>query len=404
MKIIFTFLFLIINIHGFCQPGPVYRNIDKISDENFLGADVIVIDSTSDLTKISKLKNSDRLQLTLYNLREIPKEFKNFFYTTTLTLNFYNVKNDDLSFLNEFPNLKSLSIYGYEGETLSFKDLKLNALSYLYIGDCGNLHDINAIRNLNSLEELSIFKVAYLKEFPKFSKQNLIKKLIIEQGSNGRTYDNKIKNFKTDVRNIKNLRHLEEITLGSLTHIDEIPDYLPLTIKKIKIDAGSLHHEKDDKVIIKNMNNLKLYSELKELKLSYVHLEVFQGNFENISLDYLSLDNIPDLTDISGVFSFKSIRNLRISNCRSLKTISGSSCENKIGKIEIDDCPRIENVDFLFTCKSLNSIEMNSELNTLKLSGSTNMSKIPNISIFNSNDKIRLLKKDNIWEIKTVKK
>src|SRR5690606_23059973 len=136
--------------------------INEISDDGYIFADIIVIDSTSNLTKISKLKNIDRLNLKIHCLNEIPKEFKDFVNTTSLTIRLNKVDNADLSFLNEFPNLKYLSIDGYEGETLSNKELKLDSLYNLQIGYCPNLHNINTIKNLTSLEELSINNVANL--------------------------------------------------------------------------------------------------------------------------------------------------------------------------------------------------------------------------------------------------
>lgn len=404
MKIILTFLFSIIAIHGVCQPGPLQLNINEISDDGYILADIIVIDSTSNLTKISKLKNIDRLNLKIHYLDEIPKEFKNFVNTTSLTIRLYKTVNVDLSLLNEFPNLKYLSIDGYEGETLSNKDLKLDSLSNLQIGYCPNLHNINSIKNLKSLKELSINNVANLKELPKFSENNLIKKLKIDHMSNGRYFNEENpKNYKTDIENIKYLLHLEELTLGSLTFMNEIPDFFPPTIKKLEINAWALHHWKGDKVEIKNLNNLKLYSNLRELIFYSIHLKDFNVNFENLSLDYLFFWQIPNLTDVSGVFSFNKINYLKIINCVNLKSISGKTCKNNIENIEIDECPNIENIDFLFTCQNLNSIKLYSQSNTIKLSKSINMNKIPNISIFNSNGKIRLYKKENIWEIQTIK-
>ena len=405
MRIILFFLFSVISIYGFCQPGPSHKNINEISDNGHIFADIIVIDSTSDLTKVSKLKNLEVLHLKIHNLDSIPKEFKNFINTKSLSIGFYKVKSSDLSFLNEFPNLKYLSFVGYDGENLSNKDLKLDSLSILRIGYCPNLSSINTIKNLNSLQELSIENVANLKEFPKFRKQNLIKKLKIDHMSNGRVYNEENpKNYKTDIRNIQYLSNLEELTLGSLTYMNDIPDFFPRGIKKLEICAWALHHWKGEKVEIKNIDNLKLYSNLKELKFYNIYLKNLNGNFENISLDYLLLWYIPNLTDISGVFSFKSIKDLEIKDCQDLKSISGKTCISKIGKIEIEDCPNIKDVDFLFTCQNLNAIEIYSKSNSLEISKITNMSKIPNISIFNSNDKIKLYKKEHIWEIQSIKK
>lgn len=404
MKASLTFIFSTFTILCFCQPGPLHQNLNTINDKEIIVADIIVIDSTSDVSKVSKLKNVKNLSLKIFNLKEIPKEFKKFVNTTQLTIEFFHVNCTDLAFLNEFPNLKYLRIDRFGGEIFSKKELKLDSLLSLQIGYCENLYDISAISNLNALEELNISNVAYLKAFPKFGKQNSIKKLTIDHMSNGRFFDEKNpKNFNTDIRNIKYLLKLEELTLGSLTFMHEIPDFLPTSLKKLEINAWALHHWEGDKVEINNIDNLKLYTNLKELKLYDIYLKEMNSNLKNLSLNYLLLRHIHDLTDISWVFSIESIKELKVSNCINLKSIKGVTCENKIGKIEIEGCQSIENIDFLFTCQNLNWLEIYSQRDMLKISNSIHMDHIPNIYISNSSRTIELFRRDGVWQKQIIK-
>lgn len=384
---------ILISSFGYSQPGPVHKNLN----ENFLLADVIVIDSTSDLSRIQNLKGLDRLSLKLYNLKSIPKEFKDFINTKRLRISFWNTNANELSFLNEFPNLTYLSIDGFEGEVLSKQKLKLDSLNNLEIGYCNNLHDIEAIKGLTALKELRIEGSAYLKKFPKFGKNNSITQLTIDHMSNGRSVNEEHpKNFKTDITNIRYLQHLEEIVLGSLVDMHTIPDFLPKTIKKLEITGWALHPWKGDKVEITSIENLKLYPELKELKLYNINMKRFEGNFKSLSLDHLLLWLVADLNDISGIFTFKNINKLQINNCPDLKDISGLVCNTHFENFEVQQSLNIKNIDFLLTCNNINQLII-TEANSLKLSSSQKMDRIKNISIFDNNDKIRIYKKNNVW-------
>lgn len=384
---------ILISSFGYSQPGPVHKNLN----ESFLLADVIVIDSTSDLSRIQNLKGLDRLSLNLYNLKSIPKEFKDFTNTKRLRISFCHTDANELSFLNEFPNLTYLSINGFEGEVLSKQKLKLDSLNNLEISYCNNLHNIEAIKELNTLKELRIMSAAYLKKFPKFGKNNSITQLTIDHMSNGRSVNEENpKNFKTDITNIRYLQHLEEIVLGSLVDMHTIPDFLPKTIKKLEITGWALHTWKGDKVEITSIENLKLYPELKEFKLYNINMNRFEGSFKNVSLDHLLLWLVSDLNDISGIFTFKNINNLQINNCPDLKTISGLVCNTHFENFEIQQSQNIENIDFLLTCNTINQLTI-TEANSLKLFNSQKMDKIKNVSIFDNNDKIRIYKKNNVW-------
>lgn len=205
------------------------------------------------------------------------------------------------------------------------------------------------------------------------------------------------KNQKTLITNIGYLNHLEELKLGSLVYLHEIPSYLPRSIKKLEITGWGLHHWKGDKVVLKSVSNLKLYPNLKELKLYTIHLEKFAGNFDKLSLDNLVFTTVPDLTDISGAFTFKRVSNLGISGCVNLKTISGSSCTS-LETIEIADSPKIEDIDFLFTCTGIKNLVF-ANADALRPPNRFKMNNVPNISIYSDSQKIHWYKKDNKWII-----
>jgi len=382
------------------QPGPLHQNLNEIQDENNIMADIIVIDSTSDLSKINKLKKKSSLGLSFTQLREIPKEFVQFRNTKHLTLRFYNTGITDLSFLNEFPNLTYLRIDRYEGTVLSLQDLHLDSLTFFYIGYCPRLADIGAMKKLSQLQELFINNVSTLKEFPRFTHPHSLRKLVLDHMSNGRFFNDKNPiHYPTAIRNIQYLTHLEELTLGSLTFLHEVPAYLPKSLQKLEITGWALHHWEGDRVEIRNLDNLRLYPKLKEVILYNIHLKEFKGNFNNVSLDFLRLWYIPNLKNISGIFDLKSVKEIKIQNCDSLVTVSGYNCNNTIGTLYISECARVANIDFLFNCTNLNEMIVFSSTNQIRLSKSVNLDRIPNISVNNSNNKLWLYKKNNEWQI-----
>lgn len=385
------FLFVISGL-AHAQPGPLHKNLN----EDFSEADVIVIDSTSSLSRIDLLKNREGLSLSLKNTGEASKIFKDFTKTKYLNISFWKTGITDLSFLNQFPNLTYLRIWNFEGNKLSIASLKLDLLKRLEISYCPNLQDMESIKNLNTLEEIRIDNCATIRQFPRFGKANSVKRLILNHMSNGRYFnEDHPQNYKTGLANIRYLNHLEDLTLGSLVYLNEIPSYLPKGIQKLEITGWALHHWKGDKVTLNNVDNIKLYPKLKELKLYNIHLKRFTGSFGKVALDTLTFWLIPDLADVSGAFTFKSINHLRITNCRGLKTISGTAC-TPLQNVEIEESPNIENINFLFSCPKINNLIF-TMANALHLPNRDKMNKIPNLAISNENQKIDLFRKDNQW-------
>jgi hypothetical protein len=214
--------------------------------------------------------------------------------------------------------------------------------------------------------------------------------------SNGRYFNEDNPNhYNTSINNITYLEELEDLTLGSLTYINEIPNFLPKNIKRLEITGWALHHYKGDKIVLRSVENIKLYKQLKEIKLYNIYLEKFIGDFKKISLDNLIFSLIPNLTDISGAFTFKNINSMAIADCVKLRKISGNFCTS-FNSIEIKNCKNVENIDFLFTCRKIkNLVFRNAE--KIILPNTNKMNNIPNIAISNDSQKIELYKEDNKW-------
>jgi hypothetical protein len=392
MKKIVSILFLMIYNLGYTQPGEMRRNLN----EYFRERDVIVIDSTSDLSRVNLLKNSSALVLDFEKIKELPKEFKEFNKTSYLYISFWKTGITDLSFINQFPNLTHLRINGFEGTKLAVEPLKLDSLQKIEISYCPRLEDIECIKNLSTINQIRINNCATIKQFPRFCKGNSVKQLIINHMSNGRYFNEDNPNhYNTSINNITYLEELEDLTLGSLTYINEIPNFLPKNIKRLEITGWALHHYKGDKIVLRSVENIKLYKQLKEIKLYHIYLEKFIGDFKKISLDNLIFSLIPNLTDISGAFTFKNINSMAIADCVKLRKISGNFCTS-FNSIEIKNCKNVENIDFLFTCRKIkNLVFRNAE--KIIFPNTNKMNNIPNIAISNDSQKIELYKEDNKW-------
>ena len=244
MKNSLTFLLLLyIYSVGFGQPGPgegppeainlnAYKNFPalKLNDSVFSSiyfmelfrVGVIIIDKTSDLSRISLLKNEESLELEI-DLSSIPKEFKDFTNTKSLKLSFIHLTelSSDLTFLNEFPNIKYLKIEYYPGEIIYIEKLVLDSLLTLEIDENLNLKNINSFSNNNSLVEIVLRNVPSLSEFPKFNKQNKIKILELDKKQNGRTTAELPKNIiPLNIDNLKYLNQLEDLTLYNRVYIE----------------------------------------------------------------------------------------------------------------------------------------------------------------------------------------
>ncbi len=402
----FITLFMVlglVQVRLMAQPGPP----PPVNLNEFTGAQhSITIDSTSDLSKIQLLNKMNypgsSLEITLY-LSKIPGQFAGFTHIQSLNIN-CGAALQDLSGLNYFPNLKSLQIYNFEGIILSKEVLMLDSLRSLRIGRSKTLIDINALVTLGALEELEIFNCPAIAVFPKLNNKSSLRHLKLENGNGfeywGRETDRKA---NININNLQFLDKLEFIQLGGYSCFREIPNCLPRSITTLKF-MGIGYPNPRDKIELENLDNLGLYPNLKEVHLYAVLLEKIQGNFKDLSLDILSLHSIFNLSDISGVFSFKSIGTVKISQCPYLEYIKSANKNCKIDLLDFNDVNRLQNIYFLFECKNIRKLEIREASPALFIPELKRMNSIPNILIFISGPGYHLYKKENAWAVTELNK
>lgn len=385
------------------QPGPP----PPVNLNDFTGTQYsITIDSTSDLGKI-KVLNKDNypgtvLKLNLY-LSKIPEQFAGFTHIQSLNIT-CGAALHDLSGLNYFPNLKSLQIYTFEGNKISAETLVLDSLRSLMISRSKTLTDINALAPLGALEELEIFNCPAIAVFPKMHNKSSLRHIYLENGNGFGYWDRETdKKSNLDINNLQFLDKLEFIHLGGYSCFREIPDCLPRSIKTIKF-MGRGYQTPNDKIELENLDNLNLYPNLKEFQLYSVLLEKIEGNFKNLSLHILSLHSIFNLSDISGIFTFKSIGTINITQCPYLEYVKSSDKNCRIDLLNFNEVPRLQNIYFLFKCKNIRTLEIREASPALFIPELKRMDNIPNILFYVSGPGYRLYKKKNVWEVTELSK
>ena len=380
------------------QPGPP----PPVNLNEFTGTQhSITIDSTSELGKIKVLNKdnypSTSLDLNLY-LSKIPEQFAGFTHIQSLNIS-CGAALQDLSGLNYFPNLKSLQIHDFEGTILSKEVLFLDSLRSLRIGRSKTLADITTLATLGALHELEIFNCPAIAVFPKMNNKSGLRHLQIENGNGFEYWDRETdRKANLDLSNLQFLDKLEFIYLGGYSCFREIPDCLPRSITTLKF-MGRGYQTPNDKIELKNLDNLKLYPNLKEFHLYAVLLEKIEGNFKKLSLHILSLHSIFNLSDISGVFTFKSIGTVKISQCPYLEYVKSTDKNCKIDLLDFNDVNRLQNIYFLFECKHIRKLEIREASRALFIPELKRMHNIPNILLYVSGPGYRLYKKENVWEV-----
>ncbi|QHI38208.1 hypothetical protein IMCC3317_35950 [Kordia antarctica] len=359
------------------QPGPRYENLN---DGIF---DVIIIDSTTNLSRVALLKDMRNLNLII-QLPKIPVEFKNFVHTESLTITIAN----DLSDLVYFPNLKSLSIHSYLGKEISPNNIQLDSLQSLYISDAKNLERMDAFSENIAIERLFIQGTPNLIRFPKFAKNNRIKELKVDHGITFR------KNYGTNyLKAIKHLSRLNKLTLANIYSITEVPSYLPVSIQYLEINSWALHNRTTKITNLRHLNKLK---NLEELRLYAIELDSVETTFPNLSLKGLYLDRVQNLKDVSWVFTFDAIEHLRIRNCNDLYVIEGNLENDNISEIDINKANNLTSIDFLFKLTNLKFLEVRN-CSKLIVPSTDVMYKIPHIMM--AGTKYHFYRENYIWEL-----
>lgn len=393
-KILFFCLFSICYHSLHSQPGPdVIFPVDiNLNDlPNYPGGKVfqntynfalrpigvVTIDTASDLSHISLLKEITSLSLSL-ELDIIPTEIKGFSKTKELRLWLRGNKDVDISFLNEFPNLETLHLQSVEN--ITFSDyLKLDSLKTLAAWWCEKITSLKAFEKITSLESVSLRRVPLLKEFPKFSAKNQIKEveIIKEMGNSLQNYPPNSNELV--IKNLNQLSQLTDLHLMNFNCLHEFPNDLSLSLRNLRLTGMYTRYKEDGFGFKLNaIESLSRYTNLENIEFRCIGLPKFTGNFERLNLNKLLLSEVYGLEDISGIFTFNSIDDLKLENCCP-KTISGSVCRTKIKKMYVDRT-EAENIDFLLRCENINDLQLGCGQNLRLLNENTWL--IPNLSIY----------------------
>lgn len=375
LNVIILILLFIVAGNLNAQPGDRFRRLDNNFPFSYSDG-VVVIDSTSQLNLVDKLIEVTNLKLFI-SLDTFPKEFKDFTKTKSLQI-YFTPKNNitDLSFLVNFPNLEDLTLRYFKGEKLADDINQLTKLNFLWIDNADNLKNIDAISELVNLEKLHIRYCPKLNSFPKFDTNNQLKYLNFSELGD-----------TISLANLNSLKQLEKIEFYNMFSFKEIPNDLSNTLKHLEINTRNAYGKPKRILEIKNLNNLVLYPNLKEMIIQGVYLKKITGNFSNLSLKNMELSFIENLTDISGLFTFNEIQKLSIKNS-DLKTINPTELNTSIEYLIIDNLPNLTNISNLLKCKNIRNLQFKNA-GDIKIPDKSKMLNFSIVSIFNKDFSFR---------------
>lgn len=396
MKAIRTIFFsLFLSSQVLAQPGPdvvfptninlnQYPSFPREFDEDSIADDfsrpilgIITIDSTSDLSIIPLLKKEKNLALKI-DLFNIPSEFTAFENTKSLRL--IDLKDSiNISFINAFRNLKYLYLEN-SGDIIFNNYLSLDSLVEIDISFSERLTSLKALEKINSLEKISLRYVPKLKEFPEFDPNNRINYVHIYQEIGDGCTDCLPSSHKLNITGLNRLKQLEVLVMSNVNGLTEIPGDLSKELRVFQIiDIQRANKDYAIRSYIQDVSGFSNYEKLETINLSGVHIKAFKGNFEKLNLKYLTFSNVYGLEDISGIFTMKSIDQVKIELC-GIRTIDGSSCNASINKMIFSDCSNIEKIDFLLSCEHINHLQLGG--GSMLLLPKPKKWKIPNLNIY----------------------
>ena len=236
---------------------------------------------------LANLKGLEGLKLSYLSMTALPKEISNLQNLKKLYLN-------SISFLENFNSLAYLSNL----EELYLEDWKIKKipeeirynekLKRISLDFCENLFDYNVLKFVKSTLEYFEINSEEYSRVPKIIRSLKNLKGFVMKSNYG---------FK-DISNLKNLRHLKEITLAGLK-VDTLPKSLN-TLKNLEklfiYESNSIDADK-----LKGLKNLKYLKGTKPPKYAYT--------FKN--LETLEVSSV-DCTDISMIKDLKKLSELNL--------------------------------------------------------------------------------------------
>lgn len=317
---IFLILYIFSN-YAFGQPTPISGNLNGITKEAlntnpYLG--VIIIDKNTDLNRayiLNEIKKDFRLYI---ELDSIPKEFNKFDFSNITGITIECSENlKDITNLKYFENLKKLSVNNFKGKYLSKENIPLRMLKFFSISNSPNLISLESIFHLENLERI------ILNDLPKFSEYT---------------------------EDFKHLKKVDSLSLTKL-NIEKIPDFFPTNLSFLYIQEPSPSRRK-----LKDIQNLKLYKNLKDLRLTGMDIDVGKPDLYNLRLENLFLELNYYTQKFDFIFSFGEIKNLRLETLHSYVYSKNDMCITKITNIYLESMINLNDINSFFECDE-NSIE-----------------------------------------------
>jgi hypothetical protein len=327
MKKILVALLLFISCDLQAQPGikDINENINECRSTDVRNADFrynYIIDSTSDLSKLSNLRSLRKASFII-KLNALPKEI--YLLSDTLREITLSCQNDQLADISSLSGLKNLKIITLKGVS-----------NITYLNQLLNLTDINIWNYPKSDLRIDLHELTKLK-----------------------TLNIRFGNLKHIIAT-QNFQSLDELYIGDLDSVENL-EVGKMNSKKITISECRY---------LKSVSSLSSCKSLKELCLdnNYV-LKKLDLNFNKMVLDTLELSYCWLLNDLSAMAGSKTLKTLKLDGLDSIKSINFDMSKMNLESVEIKSDSyygdHLKNIDGICRCKSLKKIVLNG-LDSLK--------------------------------------
>ena len=292
--------------------------------------------------------------------------------------------NTQLSKINLLKSSKSLSlIIDLPIIPKEFYEIKFDSLTSLNIDFKSQLQDLNGIEKFKSLKSLGLTNFYGLELPSGFSSLSSLTNLYIT-ASNIENIDvlielNNLKSLdiKTDkLKYFPQFKPNNKISTLILSVDSNFTDYSNIStlqqLEILKIDGGNMTKFPTNfgkeilSLSLYNLPNLDditglgYYYQLKDIFISYTGLKEINGDFSKLSeLKRFNFSYNDSLKSLKGICSLKSLNGIEISYLPSLIAIDFDMSNCVFKKIELSNLSNLKNINGILSCKTLNSISLN---------------------------------------------
>lgn len=260
--LILLILLLTATIPAIAQPGWVTKvtgnlnDIDSVQIRKCIDNDLcwfgsILIDSTTDLSRLSHLNVSSAMINLEVKLKAFPPSVATLSLDKIEYLSITGSSLEDLSYLPKMDNLTGISVSRFQGRDLSFAH-NLPKLRHIEVSNSNQIINLEQCFQNRTIENLIIrsCKNIDLKKNALYQ----LKRLVIT-GSQAPDFEWK---------DVANFQQLEQLTLPA-AHITSLPDNFPKTLQKIHIKNGTAS--------LNALNKLYELETIKTLELNNIELK-----------------------------------------------------------------------------------------------------------------------------------